>query len=225
MIVEVCADGIASALAAAEGGAHRIELCADLAVGGITPSAGAIAVVCATVDIPVHVLVRPRGGNFVYSASEVSAMMHDIQAARAVGAAGVVLGALNADGTVDAALTAQLVEQARPLSVTFHKAFDATPDPYEALEALVALGIDRVLTSGHAATAVAGIAQLASLERRAAGRIVVMAGGRVTEAQLPMLRANGLRAVHVGSAVQTTGQACPALVRRFVAEAVRGEPA
>ena len=126
----------------------RVELCDNLAVGGTTPSAGTIAEACRRLAIPVHVLIRPRGGDFLASEAELAAMRHDIETARRLGAAGVVLGLLGRMGPIDRDRTASLVELARPLSVTFHKAFDQTRDPDEALDALIGLGIDRVLSSG-----------------------------------------------------------------------------
>jgi copper homeostasis protein len=199
--VEICVQGIASALAAAEGGASRVELCEDLRVGGVTPSAGMVAVACQRLSIPVHVLIRPRGGDFIYSEPELAMIARDLAIARDLGAAGVVLGILQPDGTVDRDRMAKLVEEARPLPVTFHKAFDATRDPWEALDTLLDLGIDRVLTSGHAATAVEGRATLEELHRRAAGKVVILAGGSVSLSDLPALFASGLREIHSGSAV------------------------
>lgn len=221
MILEVCVQGIASALAASEGGAQRVELCEHLAVGGVTPSAGVIAVVCHRLTIPTHVLIRPRGGDFWYTDDELSAMVRDVETAKSAGATGVVLGLLRPDHTIDVEHTARFVELARPLSVTFHKAFDETPDAFEALETLMALGVDRVLTSGQASTAGDGIARLEQLVALAGDRIAVMAGGSITEGQLPALRTAGLREVHVGSAVQIEGKTDAALVRRFVREAQR----
>ncbi len=154
--VEICVGDLESALQAAEGGADRVELCADLGVGGTTPSAGTIAEACRRLKIPAHVLIRPRAGDFVPSTAELCAMRQDIQTAKHLGAAGVVFGMLRADGTIDSAATAELIELARPLSVTFHKAFDQTRDPEQALDALIAVGADRVLTSGCRATAEEG---------------------------------------------------------------------
>ena len=216
VIVEVCVQGIASAFAACEGGVRRIELCENLAVGGVTPSAGTIAVVCRRLKVTTHVLIRPRGGNFVYSDNELSAMIHDVETAKTLGASGVVLGLLRTDGTVDAEHTARFVDLAAPLSVTFHKAFDETPDVFEALDTLIALGVDRVLTSGQQSTANQGVAKLAELTQRAGGKLTVMAGGKVAESDLPALVAAGIREIHVGSAVQVDGCTNAALVRQFL---------
>ena len=212
--VEICVEGLTSALAAF--GASRVELCENLAVGGVTPSAGAIAVACERLVIPVHVLIRPRGGDFVYSDAELLAMKRDIQAAKGLGASGVVLGCLTRDGRVDLERTAWLVELARPLSVTFHKAFDAARDPFEALDDLLTLGLDRVLTSGQAPTALEGLAMLVELTKRSAGKIVVMAGGSITLGQIPPIRAAGIEEIHLGSAASMGGATDAGLVRQIM---------
>lgn len=198
MIIEACVDSVESAIGAQAGGAHRVELCESLLEGGTTPSAGLIEVCRERLHIPLHVLVRPRGGDFVYSNVELDVMRRDIGVARRLGAQGVVIGALNADGTIDVPATRSLIEAARPLSVTFHRAFDFTPDADEALESLVAMGVDRVLTSGQAPTAVAGTGILARLVRRAAGRIAILAGGGVSEENvLAVIAQSGVSELHV----------------------------
>jgi len=200
--VEICAGDLESALAVGQGGADRVELCDHLAVGGTTPSAGTIALACRRLAIPVHVLIRPRAGDFLATEAELAAMRHDIDTARRLGAAGVVLGLLGPDGTIDRDRTAKLVDLARPLSVTFHKAFDQARDPDEALDALIALGIDRVLSSGLRPTALDGIDVLRRMVERARGRIAIMAGGRLTNDDLgTILARTGVREIHLGSAV------------------------
>ncbi|WP_165226702.1 copper homeostasis protein CutC [Aquisphaera insulae] len=204
-IVEICAGSLESALDAGRGGADRIELCDDLAAGGVTPSAGAIAVACGTLRVPVHVLVRPRAGDFLPSEDEFQAMRHDVAAAGALGASGVVLGLLRPDGTIDRERTARLIELARPMSVTFHKAFDEVPDPFEALETLIELGVNRVLTSGGRPTAREGAGALRRLVESARGRIAILAGGRIAEADVEtLLETAGVREIHLGSAVART---------------------
>ena len=206
MLVEACVDTVASALAAEAGGAGRIELCANLVEGGTTPSAGTIALARERLGIPLFVLVRPRGGDFLHDADEVETMRRDVEAARRLGADGVVIGALTADGQVDAAVTRSLVDAARPMQVTFHRAFDAARDPAEALEALIALGIDRVLTAGGAPSALDGAAALGALVRQAAGRIGVLAGGGLTAATVgAVIAASGVREVHVRGAERVDG--------------------
>jgi copper homeostasis protein len=215
-LVEICVEGIASALAAGAGGADRIELCENLAVGGVTPSAGAIAVACERVRIPVHVLVRPRGGDFVYDEPEEAVVARDIAMAKGLGASGVVVGALTPERRIDRARTARWIEAARPLTVTFHKAFDETADPFRALDELAELGVDRILTSGQASTAREGLARLAELARRGAGRLVVLAGGAIGELDVAPVVAAGLTEIHLASAVRRDGRVDPGLVRRIV---------
>lgn len=223
--VEICAQGLASALAAGEGGAARVELCESLAGGGVTPSAGAIAVASAQLSIPVHVLIRPRGHDhrFIYSTPELEAMRRDIDVTKQAGASGVVLGLLTPKGRVDVEGTARLVERARPLSVTFHKAFDASRDPYEAIEDLIGIGVDRVLTSGFVTTALEGLETLRGLTRQAGRRIVVMAGGSIHRNQIKALIAAGLREIHIGSNATIGGVTDAGEVRRIVEEATMTE--
>ena len=177
--VEVCVEVPSGVLAARSGGARSVELCADLERGGTTPSHGAVEQARRARDIELHVLVRPRAGGFHYGGDDLAVMRADVVAARGLGVDGVALGCLRADGTIDSEATRELVELARPLRVTFHRAFDQCPDPRAALEELVALGIERVLSSGGAATALEGRARLAELVERAAGRIAVIAAGGV----------------------------------------------
>jgi copper homeostasis protein len=217
--VEICVQGVESALVAQAGGADRIELCEDLAVGGVTPSAGTIAVACRRLTIPVHVLIRPRSGNFVYSEAEFEVMRHDIGVARSLQAAGVVIGLLDPARAIDRERTARLIEAARPLGVTFHKAFDEAADPTEALDDLIGLGVERVLTSGAMAEAVDGLDRLVALNRRAGGRLIILAGGRITEADIPALTVAGLREIHVGSAACAGGRTDAERVRRIMAAA------
>lgn len=204
-LVEVCVDDLAGVVAAERAGADRVELCADLCVGGTTPSAGLIATVLTTVQrIGVQLMVRPRGGDFVLDDDDRRVMVADLRAIRALtrGAAvpvGVVLGALQPDGRIDERTLASMVAAAGDLPVTFHKAFDATPDPLEAYEILGRHGVVRVLTSGGAATALNGAAMLAELVRRSnqPGAPVVLAGGSVRAADVAKLRSRtGVREVH-----------------------------
>ena len=200
-LVEVCIDSVACAGAAERGGAGRVELCADLVRGGTTPSAGMIERTCRHVSIPVVALIRPRAGDFLYDDLEVEVMLHDIAAAASLGAAGIATGALTADARIDAERLRPLIDAARPMSVTFHRAFDHTRDPMEALEALMSLGVDRLLTSGGAPTALAGRETLARLVARAGSDLVIMAGGGVTAESAPLLaKEAGVREVHVRAA-------------------------
>ena len=179
VLVEGCVEGLADAQAAARGGADRLELCADLSVGGTTPSAEVIRAVKARVFIPVFVMARPRGGSFVYDAGEVDATHRDIERVIAAGADGVVVGALTSSNEVDVPTLRGFVARAGGVPVTFHRAFDQTGDPSRALETLVDAGVQRVLTAGGQGTALEGLAVLRSLVEQAGDRIVVLAGGKV----------------------------------------------
>lgn len=204
--LEICAQGIESALASQEGGADRVELCEDLAVGGVTPSSGMIAIACRRLRIPVHVLIRPRGGDFVYSSAEFAVMRHDIEAARWLGAAGVVVGILRPDGSIDRQRLAQLIGVARPMTVTFHRAFDHVSTPLDSLDVLIEHEVERVLTSGGPARAVDGLTRLCELHRRSAGRIAILAGGRISASDIPTMLSAGLTELHFGSAACADGQ-------------------
>jgi copper homeostasis protein len=210
--VEICVTDLASARAAGRGGADRVELCADLASGGVTPSVGLIQQVVREAGVPVHVLIRPRPGDFVYKPREFEVITLDIQAAKQAGAAGVVLGVLLSDGTIDVLSMKHFQLAAPPLSITFHRAFDLTPDRLAAIEALSFLGVDRVLTSGGPGPARDNKANLRAIVGRAAGRLKVMAGGGIVADDLPgLLEETGVQEVHLGSGV--TGP--PGISTRF----------
>ena len=198
--LEICAASLTSALAAQAGGAHRIELCQNLEQGGITPSYGLLRQVLAQVSLPVFGLIRPRPGGFVYSADELAIMKDDIAACRELGCAGVVLGALDAASRVDLAACRELIGAAGNMEITFHRAFDACPDQTQALEDVIALGCQRVLTSGGQATAEAGQAQLAALVTQAAGRIRIMPGAGVSAGNVRALATStGAREFHASA--------------------------
>jgi copper homeostasis protein len=182
LVYEICIESIAGVRAAVEAGAGRVELCAALLEGGVTPSIGMVrqAVAAADARLNVHVIVRPRGGDFLYREDELAVMLADISAIKRAGAAGVVIGALDADGRIDEARVARLIAAARPLSVTFHRAFDVSRDPFAGLEALIRLGVDRLLTSGQAPSVLEGAPLIRQLIARASGRIVIMPGGDIT---------------------------------------------
>lgn len=181
VLVEACVDSVASSLAAERGGAHRLELCDALFDGGTTPSLGMIAACKEAVSIPIVVMIRPRGGDFVYSDHERDVMRRDVAHAREAGADGVAIGGLLPDGTVDTALTRSLVDEARDLPVTFHRAFDFAPDLGAALESLAMAGVKRILTSGGAPTAAEGAARIAGLVSQAGSRLTVIAGGGIRD--------------------------------------------
>lgn len=197
VLYESCVDTLAAAIASAEGGAQRLEMCANLDVGGTTPDAALVAHCVAAVDIPVFVMVRPRGGAFVYDAHEAEAMLRDIAMMKAAGAHGLVFGTLTRDGDIDTLLMRRLIDAARPLPVTCHKAIDDTRDLPAALDALCALGVDRVLTSGGAPTAAEGATMLARLVAQAGERLTILAGGGVRAHNVAdLVRAIGVREVH-----------------------------
>ena len=203
-------DSVESALAAERGGARRLELCDALFDGGTTPSAGMIAACRDRVSIPVFVIIRPRGGGFVYSEPELDVMRRDIAAAGDLGADGVVIVVLRRDGGIDEQQTRSLVDAAGDLPVTFHRAFDFVPDPGEAMETIISAGITRILTSGGAPTAREGVATLASLVRQAGDRLVVMAGGGVREENVKaIVDGSGVHEVHVRLTRLTRGDGQP----------------
>lgn len=197
-MVEVCANGVESCLAAQEGGADRVELCAGIPEGGTTPSYGEIMVARRVLTTTrLHVIIRPRGGDFLYSDLEVERMAADITVCRELGVDGVVFGCLRADGTIDVERNRYLMECASGMSVTMHRAFDRTADPALALEQVIDLGFDRILTSGQQPQAILGVDLLAKLNRQAAGRITLMAGSGVNEQNIRTIRdVTGLHEFH-----------------------------
>ena len=238
--LEVCVEGVTGALAAQEGGGDRVELCAGLLEGGLTPSAATVRLARERLDIPIVVLVRPRGGDFLVRGVEREVLLADIAAARELGVFGVAVGALLPDGRIDVETMRACVETAGPLQVTCHRAFDMTRDPIEALDTLVEIGCDRVLTSGQEAAAPAAADLLAKLVRHAGDDIVVMPGAGIEPHQLAELaRATGASEFHFAAmdsteslmqfrnprpfmgAVEVPGEyelrpTSPALVRRYV---------
>lgn len=206
IILEICIDSIASALAAQEGGAHRVELCANLFEGGTTPSAATIEIVRKYLTIDLNVMIRPRGGDFLYSELEFAIMRRDIEIAKELGANGVVIGLLTEYGQIDVARSEELIALARPMSVTFHRAFDMVADPVTALDALIGLGVDRLLTSGLEPTGLEGAETIAALMQQAAGRIIVMAAGGINERNIAkIVQLTGAQEVHMSgrSAVES----------------------
>jgi copper homeostasis protein len=180
MIFEICVDSVEGVRTARTAGAARVELCASLLEGGITPSRGMIRAARRVAGIRLHVIIRPRGGDFLFSDAEFDVMAADIETAKAEGADGVVIGQLTADGLIDADRTRQLMALARPMAITFHRAFDMTPEPFVALETLIELGVDRVLTSGQEASVLEGLPLIAELVKRAGDRVIIMPGGGIT---------------------------------------------
>ena len=176
--LEICVESLEGVQVARDAGANRVELCASFLEGGVTPSHGLIALALRQ-GIPIHVLVRPRAGDFVYSDLEIEVMLEDVRAVKRLGANGVVIGALNANLGLDLEVMKALVAAARPLEVTFHRAFDSVTEPFETLEQLIRLGVNRILTSGQQATAELGIPLLKKLIRDARDRILIMPGAGI----------------------------------------------
>lgn len=184
LLLEITVESLDAALAAERGGADRIELSAELAIGGLTPNVAAMRKVHEEVEVPVFSIIRPRAGNYVYNDTEFAAMKRDISVARDLGLDGIVLGVLRPDRSVDVERTRELVDWARPLEVTFHRAFDDTADLFRAIEDVVETGCTRILTSGGAANASEGAARLQKLVEAAAGRMVIMPGGGLSAANI-----------------------------------------
>ena len=197
VLVEVCLQSADAAVAAEAGGADRVELCDNLVEGGTTPSLGMIEVTRASIDIGMHVIIRPRGGDFLYSDREMEVMLRDVRAARECGVNGVVIGLLTADGRVDRERCARLMDEAGDMAVTFHRAFDVCRDPWEALGVLIDMGVDRILTSGQQPTVLEGLDLIAALHREAGERITILPGCGITPHNLPKVLAVGVREIHV----------------------------
>ena len=199
-ILEICAGSVESAIAARDGGAQRIELCVALEVGGVTPSAGLIAEARKIEGLILNVIIRPRGGDFLYNEYEAACMEQDIHTCRQLGVDGVVIGALTAEGDIDTMLCKRLIAAADGMSVTFHRAFDMCRDPHKALEELISIGCDRVLTSGQAATAMAGVPLLKELVEQADGHIIIMPGCGVNSGNAAeILNSTGATEIHASA--------------------------
>ena len=199
MKLEICANSYQSAKNACDAGAHRIELCQELSVGGITPSYGLLKKVIEELDIPVFVLIRPRSGNFVYSDNEFQIMKTDIQFCKDLGCNGIVSGVLKSDNTLDVERTKVLIDFAKPLPFTFHRAFDEVKNPKETLLQLIELGADRVLTSGQKTTAEEGLELLKELNVLAENRITILAGGGVSSKTATLFKEAGLTEIHASA--------------------------
>jgi len=187
-MIEICATNIQSGIAAQRGGAKRIELCDNIYEGGTTPSYAAIKLVLAKLDIQVNIMIRPRGSDFCYDENEFEIMKEDIRMCKQLGVNGVVFGILLPDGNVDIARTKQLVELAQPLSVTFHRAFDVSPNPQKALEDIISCGVDRLLTAGQQNKAPDGADLICELVKQSNNRIVIMPGSGLNEDNISEFR-------------------------------------
>jgi len=186
-IIEIATSDFSTTRSAVEGGADRIELCANLAEGGTTPSYGTIKQCRNAFDVLLYPIIRPRGGDFLYSKDEFEMMMHDARLCKELGCEGIVVGLLNMDGTIDVVRTSQLIEAVYPMGVTFHRAFDRCKDPFEALEQLIDIGCERILTSGQKPSVADGVDLVAELNKKADERIIIMPGSGVRKENIKML--------------------------------------
>ena len=196
MLLEICANSCQSAINAAIAGAQRIELCSELAVGGITPSYGLLKKVTANLNIPIHVLIRPRSGDFTYSNDEFEMMKENIQLCKEVGCAGIVSGILHKDQTIDIIRTQELIELSKPMTFTFHRGFDWTANPKEAILQLADIGVHRILTSGQASTAEKGIDLLQKLQKIVENRLIIMPGGGINPENASLFKECGFQEIH-----------------------------
>ena len=196
MILEICANSYQSAVNAEIAGAHRIELCSEISVGGITPSLGLLKKVLQSLTIPVHVLIRPRSGNFHYSDKEFEIMKENIRLCKDIGCAGIVSGVLHEDNTIDIKRTKELIELSKPMSFTFHRAFDIVSKPKEALLQLIALGVHRLLTSGQEEKAEDGIDLLLELQKLAKNKLTILPGSGINSENCIHFKNNGFTEIH-----------------------------
>lgn len=203
MILEICASNYQSAINAQAAGAHRIELCSELAVGGVTPSYGLIKQVMENLTIPVFVLIRPRSGDFIYSDAEFEIMKQDIQICKDLGCQGIVSGVLNSDNTVDKERTQELIELSKPLPFTFHRGFDRTPNPFDALKVLMELKVDRILTSGQATSAEKGILVLNQLKELADDVLTILPGSGINPNNVLIFKGAGFKEAHCSAVLSS----------------------
>lgn len=196
MVLEICASNYQSAINAQMAGAHRIELCSELAVGGITPSSGLIKKVMENLTIPVFVLIRPRSDDFIYSDADFEIMKRDLQICKELGCNGIVSGVLNSDHTIDKERTEALIALSKPLPFTFHRGFDRTPNPFDALKVLMELKVDRILTSGQETSAEKGILILNQLHKLADGVLTILPGSGINPNNFLIYKGAGFKEVH-----------------------------
>jgi len=199
MLLEICANSLESSINAQQAGAHRIELCVELGVGGITPSFGMVEQVLAHVTIPVFVLIRPRSGHFCYTNSELTLMQSDIKTYKSMGCHGFVSGVLNRDHTINISAVKQLIIACDSLPFTFHRAFDWTPDPIKALDSLIYLGVNRLLTSGQAASAFEGLDSLITFKSHASTNLIIMPGAGIRIENILKFKAAGFSEIHTSA--------------------------
>lgn len=199
MKVEICANSYESALNAQLGGADRIELCSELSVGGITPSQGILQQVVSNITIPVHVLIRPRSGDFCYSDEEFEGMKKDIEFCRSIGVGGIVSGILLPNGQIDINRTQSLIELTKPMSFTFHRAFDCLEDPLKGLQELIKLDVDRILSSGQKEKAIDGIGLLIKLKDLVEDKIIILPGSGINSSNIEEFKSAGFQEIHASA--------------------------
>ncbi|MDH7444872.1 copper homeostasis protein CutC [Aquimarina sp. 2201CG14-23] len=196
MKIEICANSYQSAINAERAGADRIELCVELAVGGITPSHGLIEKVVQELSIPVFVLIRPRSGNFTYTSDEFDVIKKDIEYCKSVGCKGIVSGILMSDNTIDTVRTKELITISKPMSFTFHRAFDWAPKPLDSLKQLIAIGVERILTSGQEIAAIEGIELLKNALEQSKQNMIIMPGGGINAENATVFKEAGFKEIH-----------------------------
>ncbi|ARV06170.1 copper homeostasis protein CutC [Polaribacter sp. SA4-10] len=199
MKLEICANSYQSAMNAQEAGAHRVELCSELSIGGITPSYALLKKVSKELTIPAHVLIRPRSGDFCYSETEFSLMKENIKLCKKLNFKGIVSGVLNPDNTIDIARTKELIALSTPLTFTFHRAFDCVKNPKETVEILINLGVHSILTSGKQEKAAQGIVLLKELNHLAKGRIIILPGSGINSTNAPLFQEAGFKEIHTSA--------------------------
>ena len=199
MKLEICANSFQSAINAQIAGANRIELCSELSVGGITPSYGLLKKVFEEITIPVNILIRPRSGDFCYTDEEFEQMKMDIQLCKKLGFAGIVSGTLNIDNSIDTERTKELIDLSKPLSFTFHRAFDCVLDPIKSLEILIDLKADRILTSGLQEKAEQGIELLIELQKIAKNKLIILPGSGINPKNARLFKVDGFKEIHTSA--------------------------
>lgn len=199
MKVEICTSNYESAKAALEGGADRIELCTKLAVGGLTPSRDLLEKVVADLNIPVHVLIRPRAGDFMYSEDEIRRMLEDIEFCKDLGCTGIVSGVLTSEGNINALATQRLIAASMGMHFTFHRAFDLCKNPHRAIDDLLVLGVQRILSSGQRLSAIQGLKLLKEFKALSEGKIEIMPGGGIDESAVPIFKEAGFGSIHLSA--------------------------
>lgn len=202
MKLEICANSYQSAINAEKAGAHRVELCSELAVGGITPSYGLLKKVVEKLTIPVHVLIRPRSGDFTYADDEFQIIKEDILLCKELGVTGIVSGILNLDNTIDIERTKELVDISKPMNFTFHRAFDWVQNSLEEIKKLEKTGVTRILTSGQEDSAENGLQNLIELQK-STSKITIMPGGGINKNNIKLFQENGFKEVHLSASLQT----------------------